>query len=358
MKKYKLAVINGDGIGPEIISQAEKVLKSVEKRFGFSTEITHCLMGGCAIDECNEPLPRKTLEICKSSDAVLMGAVGGPKWDKGAPDKRPEAGLLGIRKGLGLYCNIRPAKIFAPLKNMSPLKNEIIDNADLVIYRELISGIYFGERDTVVANNVESAYDTMYYSENEIKRMAKTAFEAALTRRNKLTLVDKANILDSSRLWRKTVTAISKEYPEVEFNCLYVDNAAMQLVANPGQFDVILTSNMFGDILSDEASQICGSIGMIPSASLGNGNMGLYEPIHGSAPSIAGTGEANPCAAVLSLAMLLKMSFDEPEAAAAVEKAVDNYLCENRTKDIYESGTRLVTTSEAGDIISRLVMNV
>ena len=314
------------------------------------------LMGGCAIDETGEPLPQKTVDACKKADCVFLGAVGGPKWDGVPGNKRPEAGLLGIRGALGLYANLRPARIFAPLKDASPIKDSITEgNLDIMIVRELTGGIYFGERGTGVENGEEYAYDTEKYTVSEIKRIAKTAFEMAMKRSKKLTSVDKANVLDSSRLWRKTVIEMSKDYPEVELNHMYVDNCAMQLVRNPKQFDVIVTSNIFGDILSDEASMISGSIGMLASASLSDGKFGLYEPIHGSAPDIAGFGVANPLATILSAAMMLKYSLDESEAAADIENAVNAALENVRTPDIYKDGFRKVSTSGMGDeVIKRL----
>ena len=299
---------------------------------------------------------KTAVDACKKADCVFLGAVGGPKWDGVPGNKRPEAGLLGIRGALGLYANLRPARIFAPLKDASPIKDSITEgNLDIMIVRELTGGIYFGERGTGVENGEEYAYDTEKYTVSEIKRIAKTAFEMAMKRSKKLTSVDKANVLDSSRLWRKTVIEMSKDYPEVELNHMYVDNCAMQLVRNPKQFDVIVTSNIFGDILSDEASMISGSIGMLASASLSDGKFGLYEPIHGSAPDIAGFGVANPLATILSAAMMLKYSLDESDAAADIENAVNAALENVRTPDIYKDGFRKVSTSGMGDeVIKRL----
>ena len=315
MREHNIVVLKGDGIGPEIVDEAVKVLDAVGKKYGFKMNYDYELMGGCAIDETGEPLPQKTVDACKKADCVFLGAVGGPKWD----------GVPGI-------------------------KDSITEgNLDIMIVRELTGGIYFGERGTGVENGEEYAYDTEKYSVSEIKRIAKTAFEMAMKRSKKLTSVDKANVLDSSRLWRKTVIEMSKDYPEVELNHMYVDNCAMQLVRNPKQFDVIVTSNIFGDILSDEASMISGSIGMLASASLSDGKFGLYEPIHGSAPDIAGFGVANPLATILSAAMMLKYSLDESEAAADIENAVNAALEKVRTPDIYKDGFRKVSTSGMGD---------
>ncbi len=353
MREHKIVVLKGDGIGPEIVDEALKVLDAAGEKFGFKTEYDYRLMGGCAIDETGVPLPEETVTACKAADCVFLGAVGGPKWDNQPGNNRPEAGLLGIRGALGLYANLRPATIFEPLKSASPIKDSIIgDSMDVLIVRELTGGIYFGERGTSVENGVEVAYDTEKYSVPEIQRIARTAFEMAMKRGKKLTSVDKANVLDSSRLWRKTVIEMSKEYPEVELSHMYVDNCAMQLVRNPKQFDVIVTSNIFGDILSDEASMISGSIGMLASASLAEGKFGLYEPIHGSAPDIAGRGVANPLATILSAAMMLRYSLDESDAADAIEAAVTEVLKTARTPDIYEDGFKKVTTGEMGDLVA------
>lgn len=354
MREHKIVVLKGDGIGPEIVDEALKVLDAAGEKFGFHMVYDEQLMGGAAIDAVGVPLPEETVTACKAADCVFLGAVGGPKWDTQPGSNRPEAGLLGIRGALGLYANLRPATIFEPLKSASPIKDSIIgDSMDLMIVRELTGGIYFGERGTSVENGVEVAYDTEKYSVPEIQRIARTAFEMAMKRNKKLTSVDKANVLDSSRLWRKTVIEMSKEYPEVELSHMYVDNCAMQLVRNPKQFDVIVTSNIFGDILSDEASMISGSIGMLASASLAEGKFGLYEPIHGSAPDIAGKGIANPLATILSAAMMLRYSLDEPAAADAIEKAVNEALKTVRTPDIYEEGFQKVSTSEMGDFVAK-----
>lgn len=352
--KYKVTVLKGDGIGPEVTDQALAVLKAAGNRFGISFEVREELMGGCAIDEYGVPLPDVTLQACRESDAVLLGAVGGPKWEGLPRNKTPEAGLLGIRAGLGLYANLRPAVIYEALKDASPLKSEIIgDKIDILVVRELTGGIYFGDRGRSEAGTAnESAYDTERYSAAEIERIAKIAFEAAAKRRGIVTSVDKANVLESSKLWREVVIRKAKEYPDIVLNHMYVDNAAMQLIRNPGQFDVILTSNMFGDILSDEASMITGSIGMLPSASLGSGTLGLYEPIHGSAPDIAGMDKANPIAAILSAAMMLRYSFRQFAAADAIEEAVNRVLEKGyRTADIAASGDTVTGTRAMGELV-------
>ncbi|KHD34724.1 3-isopropylmalate dehydrogenase [Clostridium acetobutylicum] len=353
MKEYKVAVIPGDGIGVEIVGEALKVLEKVGAKYDTKFNFTEVKAGGCAIDEFGVPLPNETLEICKNSDAVLLGAVGGPKWDTLPGEKRPEKALMGLRGGLGLYANLRPAKVYDILKSASPLKEEIINKGvDLLVVRELTGGIYFGERGRDVQNGINSAYDTERYNVEEIKRIAHVAFKAALKRNKKVTSVDKANILESSRLWRETVTEVAKEYPEVELNYLYVDNAAMQLVREPSQFDVIVTSNIFGDILTDEASMVTGSIGMLPSASLRNDSFGMYEPIHGSAPDIAGQDLANPLAQILSVAMMLEYSFNMTEAARDVEDAVEKVLNSGyRTGDIYTEGSKKVGTKEMGKLV-------
>ena len=346
MKNYNIVVLKGDGIGPEIVDEALKVLDATGEKYGFKFNYDYKLMGGCAIDATGEPLPQETVDACKAADCVFLGAVGGPKWDTLPGKQRPEAGLLGIRGALGLYANLRPAKIFEPLKSASPIKDSIIgDGLDIMIVRELTGGIYFGERGRKEVDG----------SVPEIERIARTAFEMAMKRNKKLTSVDKANVLESSRLWRETVIKMSAEYPEVELNHMYVDNCAMQLVRNPGQFDVIVTSNIFGDILSDEASMISGSIGMLASASLATGKMGLYEPIHGSAPDIAGQQKANPLATILSAAMMLQYSFDEKDAAKSIEDAVNEALKVARTPDIYEEGFKKVTTAEMGDLVVSLL---
>lgn len=356
MKHFTITVLKGDGIGPEIVDQAVKVLDRAADKFGFTVTYQRALLGGEAIDAVGNPLPQETIDTCKASDAVLLGAVGGPKWDTLPGDQRPEKGLLGIRSALGLFANLRPAVIFEALKDASPIKQEIIgDSMDLMVVRELTGGIYFGDRGRETNNGVESAYDTERYSVPEIERIARVAFDLASKRSNRLCSVDKANVLESSRLWRATVARIAEEYPQVEVSNMYVDNCAMQLVRNPGQFDVLLTSNIFGDILSDEASMISGSIGMLASASLGENQFGLYEPIHGSAPDIAGTGKANPLATILSVSMMLKYTLNLPEAAKAIEDAVAKALAQARTPDIHAEGLRDVTCEQMGDLVCELL---
>ncbi len=349
-----IAVIKGDGIGPEIVEEAIKILNKTAEKYGHKFNYSYVLMGGCAIDALGKPLPQETINVCKKSDSVLLGAVGGPKWDKGSGKQRPEAGLLGIRSALGLYANLRPAKLLKPLEGACPLKEEITKNGlDLLIVRELIGGAYFGERRTWTENGVKSALDTMKYSDYEIDRIVKTAFEMAKKRRGKVTSVDKANVLDSSRLWRERAHKIAEQYPDIEYSDMLVDNTAMQLVHNPAQFDVIVTENLFGDILSDEASMITGSLGMIPSASLGEGAFGLYEPVHGSAPDIAGQNKANPIATILSAAMMLRYSFGMDKEAEAIENAVEKALSSKfRTADIMSKGCTLLSCSGMGNIIA------
>lgn len=358
MKTYKIALLPGDGIGPEIVAEAVKVLNAVSEKYGFKVEYEEALLGGIAIDQRGVPLPEDTVDTCRAADAVLLGAVGGWKWDVLPGHLRPEAGLLGIRSALGLYANLRPAKIYPPLKAASPLKDEIIgDKLDIIVVRELTGGIYFGERGRLEKDGQKAAYDTEMYTVSEVERIAKVGFETAMKRNKKLCSVDKANVLESSRLWREIVIEVSKSYPEVELSHMYVDNCAMQLVRNPRQFDTIVTSNIFGDILSDEASMISGSIGMLASASLGEGKMGLYEPIHGSAPDIAGKGIANPLATILSVSMMLEYSFEEPEAAQAIEQAVSDVLEQGyRTPDIYTEGTIKVGTVEIGDLVAKMAI--
>ena len=356
MKTYKIALLKGDGIGPEIVESAVRVLEAVGKKYNISFAFTPYLIGGCAIDECGEPLPKETVEGCLNSDSVLLGAVGGPKWDTLPGHLRPEKALLGIREAMGLFTNLRPAKLYPALKAECPLREDIVANGfDIMIVRELTGGIYFGERGYREGKYGEEAYDTESYSKMEIERIARVAFETARKRRKKLTSIDKANVLETSRLWRKTVHEIAAEYPDVELLDMLVDNAAMQLVRNPSQFDVIVTSNMFGDILSDEASQITGSIGMLPSASLSDNKRGLYEPIHGSAPDIARQNKANPIATILSAAMMLLYAFDEKDAAEAIVSAVDKVLNEGyRTADLSREADALSTTEMTDKIIQRL----
>ena len=358
---YNVTVIPGDGIGQEIVREARKVLDQVGKVYGHSFDYTEILMGGCSIDAYGVPLTEEALETARKSDAVLLGAVGGDvgnsRWYDVAPNLRPEAGLLAIRKGLGLFANIRPAYLYKELAEACPLKKEIIgDGFDMVIMRELTGGLYFGDRYTREVDGVMTAVDTLTYNEKEIRRIAVKAFDIAMKRRKKVTSVDKANVLDSSRLWRRVVEEVAGDYPEVELSHMLVDNCAMQLVMNPGQFDVILTENMFGDILSDEASMITGSIGMLSSASMNESRFGLYEPSHGSAPDIAGKDMANPIATILSAAMLLRYSFDLDREADAIEQAVQAVLTEGyRTGDIMSEGCVRVGTCKMGDLIAQRI---
>lgn len=356
-----VAVISGDGIGPEIVREAKKVLDAAAKKFGHTIQYTDVLMGGASIDVHGVPLTDEAVKACRQADAVLMGSIGGntstSPWYQLPPDKRPEAGLLKLRKSLNLFANLRPALLYNELKGACPLKDEIIGNGfDMMIMRELTGGLYFGERKTVEENGVLNAVDTLAYNENEIRRIAIRAFEIAEKRRKKVTSVDKANVLDSSRLWRKVVEQVALKYPEVTLEHMLVDNCAMQLVKDPGQFDVILTENMFGDILSDEASMITGSIGMLASASLNDTKFGLYEPSGGSAPDIAGQNIANPIATVLSAAMMLKYSFDLDKEADAIEAAVQRVLTEGyRTGDIMAEGCKKVNTDTMGDLIAERI---
>ena len=348
-----IAVTKGDGIGEEITNEAIKVLDKIGEKYNHNFEYKYALIGGAAYDEYHNPLPEETLEICKNSDAIILGAVGGEKWDNVEPELRPEKGLLALRKNLSLYANLRPAKIYESLKNASPLKDSIVEaGVDILVVRELIGGIYFGDRKTYEENGIRTAYDVEKYNENEIKRISKMAFDSAMLRRKKITLVDKANVLDSSKLWREVVKEIALHYPEIELEFMYVDNAAMQIVKNPSQFDVILTNNIFGDILSDEASQVTGSIGMLPSASISEIGIHMYEPIHGSAPDIAGKNIANPLATILSAAMMLRYSFELEEEARAIELAVEKVLEDGiRTIDIREPNGEYVTCSQIGDAV-------
>lgn len=356
-----IAVIKGDGIGPEIVTEAMKVLDKVAEKFGHTFNYEQLLMGGCSIDVNGVPLTDETIEKAKASDAVLMGSIGGntstSPWYKLPADKRPEAGLLKIRKSLNLFANLRPAVLYSELKEACPLKAEIADRGfDMVIMRELTGGLYFGARKTEEVDGVMTAVDTLSYNEKEIRRIAVKAFEVAMKRRKKVTSVDKANVLDSSRLWRKIVTEVAADYPEVELEHMLVDNSAMQLVRDPAQFDVMVTENMFGDILSDEASMITGSIGMLPSASMNETKFGLYEPSGGSAPDIAGQDKANPIATILSAAMMLRYSFDMTEEADAVEAAVTKVLEEGyRTGDIMSEGCKPVSCSQMGTLIAERV---
>ena len=352
----KIIVIPGDGIGKEITDSAVVVLKKIDEKFKLGLEFEYRDAGGVAYDKFGEPLPAETLDACKKADAVLFGAVGGKKWDNIPVDKRPEKALFGLRKGLGLFANLRPVKVYDALIDGSPLKPELVGGSDLLIVRELVGGIYFGERcESEFVDGVERAWDTEIYSVPEIERIVKIAFDTAKIRRKKITSVDKANVLASSRLWRRVTNEISKNYPEVELNHLYVDNAAMQLAVNPKQFDVIVTSNMFGDILSDEAAVIGGSIGLMPSASIGE-LTSFYEPIHGSAPDIAGKNIANPMGTILSAAMLLRYSLDAEDAAKNIESAIDKTLADGyRTADIYQDGFKKIGTDEATEVICKFI---
>ena len=385
--KFKIAVIKGDGIGPEIVTEAMKVLDVVGEKYGHQFQYTEALAGGCAIDAEGVPLPQKTIDVCKESDSILLGAVGGPKWDGQPGHLRAEKAILGLRSELGLFANLRPALMFDSLADACPLKPELVEGGlDVLIVRELTGGIYFGERGRKPTPDMgEMAYDILPYSEKEIERIGRVAFDMAMKRNKKVTSVDKSNVLETSRLWRSVMHRLKEEYPEVEYSDLFVDNAAMQLVINPKQFDVIVTENMFGDILSDEASMITGSIGMLPSASLGEssgdqdgqsdggnqgdqggqddrgeqggrGGQGLYEPIHGSAPDIAGKGIANPLATILSLGMMLRYSLGLPEESLAVENAVKAVLADgNRTADIAKPGETVLSTAEMGaKVVSKL----
>ncbi len=344
----KIAVLPGDGIGPEVTRAAIEVTKAVAEKYNVKFEFQYGDIGGAAIDKSGVPFPADTLNICTGADAVLLGAVGGPKWDGVAPEIRPETGLLQLRKALGTFANIRPAKIYSALSDNSPLKKEIVDGGiDIHIVRELTGGIYFGDKGEKIRSGVKMAFDEKAYSEQEIERVAVLAFEAARGRRKKVTSVDKANVLRSSRMWREVVNRIAKDYPDVEVNHMYVDNAAMQLIIDPSQFDVVLTANMFGDILSDEAGAITGSIGLLPSASLGADRIGLYEPVHGSAPEIAGQGKANPIAAILSAAMLIRYTGQHDEIAEAMETAVAQVLESGmRTSDIASASEKASSTDE------------
>jgi len=357
--KFKIGSIKGDGIGPEIVNEAQKVLKVVGNKYGHEFDFTEMLLGGASIDVHGIPLTDETIETAKTMDAVLMGSIGGDAqtspWYKLEPSKRPEAGLLKIRKALNLFANLRPAVLYPELTEACPIKDELTEGGfDMLIMRELTGGLYFGERHTELVDGVKTAVDTLSYNENEIRRIAIKAFEVAMKRRKVVTSVDKANVLDSSRLWRTVVEEVAKDYPEVTLKHMLVDNCAMQLVRDPKQFDVILTENMFGDILSDEASMVTGSIGMLASASLNDTSFGLYEPSHGSAPDIAGQNKANPLATILSASMMLRFSLNLQKEADAIDAAVAKALADGyRTGDIYTEGTTLVTTSQMGDVVAQ-----
>ena len=352
--KKNIAVIRGDGIGPEIVGQALRVLNRTAALYGHEFTYTDVDMGGCAIDKWGDPLPPEMLQKCVASDSVLLGAVGGPKWNDVPGPKRPEKGLLRLRAGMGVYSNNRPAKIWPQLASASPLKPAIVEKGiDFIIVRELIGGIYFGKHETMTEGSEKIAIDELRYSESEIERIGRIGFETARKRRRKLCSVEKSNVLDSSRLWKSVMHRLSAEYPDVELTDMLVDNCAMQIVKDPSQFDVVVTENMFGDILSDEASMITGSIGMIPSSSLGAGTCGLYEPIHGSAPDIAGMDIANPIGTILSAAMMLRFSFDMAREADAIENAVSDYLDAGyRTADIMSEGMTLVGCKKCGELIA------
>ena len=352
-----IAVLRGDGIGPEIVNEAIKVLDTVAAKYGHKFTYSDADIGGCSIDKHGIPLTEEAIKTCKASDSVLLGAVGGPKWDTIDPAKRPEKALLAIRKELGLFANLRPTKLFSPLAAASPMGKTVLEGGiDLLIVRELTGGIYFGEHKTFQKDGKAVASDIMLYDEDEIRRIGRVAFESAMKRRKKVTSVDKANVLDTSKLWRKVMHELSREYPEVEYSDMLVDNAAMQLVRNPSQFDVIVTENMFGDILSDEASMLTGSIGMMPSASLSDTTLGMYEPIHGSAPDIAGLNIANPIGTIMSAAMMLRYSFSMAEEADCIENAVMSVLIDGlRTGDIKGDSDTSISCSHMGDEICRRI---
>ncbi len=350
--KAKIVTLPGDGIGPEVVAEGVKALQAVAGRYGHHFTFEEGLIGGCAMDATGEPLPEATLKACRQADAILLGAVGGPRWADPTARVRPEQGLLGLRKGLELYANLRPVQVFPMLQNASPLRPEHLEGVDLLVVRELTGGIYFGTRQEATADE-PTAYDTMVYTAGEVRRIASLAFRLAQQRRGKVTSVDKANVLATSRLWRRVVTEVAAEYPGVTLETMLVDAAAMSLIRCPADFDVILTANMFGDILTDEASMLAGSMGMLPSASLGEGRAGVYEPIHGSAPDIAGQGIANPLAAILSAGLLLRYSLELEKEAQVIEGAVEAVLAEGyRTKDIREEGTTFVGTREMGDLVA------
>ncbi len=355
----KITLLPGDGIGPEVVAEGVKVLKAVGKKFGHNFEFSEALAGGIAIDKSGDPLPAETLALCQQSDAILLGAVGGPKWSNPKAKVRPEQGLLKLRKELGLFANVRPVKIYPALADASTLKREVVEKVDLVIIRELTGGLYFGQPQGRQDNKQgRAAVDTLYYTEAEIGRLMRVAFDLARQRRKKITSVDKANVLASSRLWREVAHEVAAEYPDVEYEDILVDACSMYLIRNPGDFDVIATENMFGDILSDEASMLAGSMGMLPSASLAEGKFGLYEPIHGSAPDIAGKGIANPLATILSVAMMLRTSFDLPQEADAVEAAVEAVLAAgHRSPDLAQAGETSVETQEMGDLVLEAIQN-
>ncbi len=354
----KIAVLEGDGIGTEVVAEAIKVMEAVARKQNMKLNFSYGLAGGAALDEFGIPLPDETLELCLNSDTVLLGAVGGPKWESNPHHLKPEQALLKLRKELGLFANVRPAKVYPALAGASTLRGDVVENIDLIVMRELTGGIYFGEPKGINNNGKERVgFNTLIYLESEIERIARASFNMAMKRRKKVTSVDKANVLDVMQLWREVVTQIAKDYPEVELNHMYVDNCAMQLIRNPKQFDIICTGNLFGDILSDEAAMLTGSIGMLPSASLGE-RAAMYEPVHGSAPDIAGKGIANPLATIASVAMMFKYSFNMPAESDAIESAIDAVLKKGyRTADLVEDGKKTVSTSEMGDLVVEEILN-
>ncbi|MFL2804053.1 MAG: 3-isopropylmalate dehydrogenase [Dehalococcoidia bacterium] len=363
--RASIAILGGDGIGPEVVAESIKVLDAISTKFDHDFDLKNEMIGGCAIDKFGSPLPDQTLEACNNSDAIILGAVGGPKWDDPSAKTRPEDGILAVRKSLGLFANLRPVKVYPALINSSPIKPDLLKGVDMMVLRELTGGLYFGKpKKRWNTSRGRRGVDTLKYTENEIERILRVGFELALNRRKKLTSVDKQNVLESSRLWREIAVELSAEYPEVELEHILVDNAAMQLIRNPASFDVIVSENTFGDILTDEASVLSGSMGMLPSASLAElpnnkskiTKLSLYEPIHGSAPDIAGQGIANPIGSILSTAMMLRLSFGLYEEAEAIEKAVDSALAEGyRTADISSDGGTVVNTTKMGDVISGII---
>lgn len=357
--KNKIALLGGDGIGPAVIDEGVKILNAIEKKYGIQFEYERALIGGCAYDDCKKPLPDSTISTAKAADAVYLGAVGDWKYDTLPSDLRPETALLGIRKELNLFANLRPAIVFDELLESSTLKPEVVKGVDIMMVRELTGDVYFGQpRGIEMIDGQRAGFNNMIYYEKEVERIAHVAFQTAMKRNKKLCSVDKANVLDSSRLWREVITTISSQYPQIELTHMYVDNAAMQLIRNPKQFDVVVTGNIFGDILSDEASMLSGSLGMLPSASLSDKNPGMYEPIHGSAPDLKGKNTVNPIATILSAAMMMRYSFGLDEAAIDIENAVKSVLKKGyRTQDIFSQGTQLVGTTQMGDLIAKEILS-
>lgn len=357
--KNKIALLGGDGIGPAVIDEGVKILNAIEKKYGIQFEYERALIGGCAYDDCKKPLPDSTISTAKAADAVYLGAVGDWKYDTLPSDLRPEKALLGIRKELNLFANLRPAIVFDELLESSTLKPEVVKGVDIMMVRELTGDVYFGQpRGIEMIDGQRAGFNNMIYYEKEVERIAHAAFQTAMKRNKKLCSVDKANVLDSSRLWREVITTISSQYPQVELTHMYVDNAAMQLIRNPKQFDVVVTGNIFGDILSDESSMLSGSLGMLPSASLSDKNPGMYEPIHGSAPDLKGKNTVNPIATILSAAMMMRYSFGLDEAAIDIENAVKSVLKKGyRTQDIFSQGTQLVGTTQMGDLIAKEILS-